>query len=526
MEWFLLSLIPYLCYGILKTKNIMYILQQNSYDDNSYLNWIKNNCLKIFVNFETLFILFGLCLIIPYNYSLILFISFYIIVFCLLEKKFKSVKAPLVITPRVKRLIITSLIFYIIPIIMMCLTFKEKYVWYYYLNLGFTMYLQYLYIYLVNIVNKPVEKQVFLNFKRRTIKKLYNKSGVKVIGITGSYGKTGCKNILSDILNVKYSSFSTPKHSNNLNGILNAINDNFDKINDIFITDMVAFKIGDIKELCDLVRPKYGIVTTIGEAHLDSFGSLENIQSGKFELVESLPSDGIGILNGDDPYQTSYKLKNDCKIIWIGIDNKEVDVYADNIKVTHDGMEFDVVFKNDKNKYHFETRLLGRANIYNILASVALGYYLGISMDELCHGVKKIKSIKYQLEIKKMGNINIIDDAYNSNPVGTRIALDVLNLMSGKKIAVTSGMSKLGKEQNNLNFQLGECMACVCDEVILIGREQTKPIFDGLVSKDYNKKQIHILQDVRKAFPLIRSLGEEETYVLLEHDLPDIFNEE
>ena len=169
--------------------------------------------------------------------------------------------------------------------------------------------------------------------------------------------------------------------------------------------------------------------------------------------------------------------------------------------------------------------MLGKANIYNILAGIALGDYLKISKEDLIRGVKKVNSIEHRLELKKMGNINIIDDAYNSNPVGSKMAIDVLGLMPGKKIIVTPGMIELGSEQYNLNFEFGREIAKVCDEVILIGKEQTKPIYDGLLKEKYDIKHVHILNDVKKAFPLINSLSEGETYALLENDLPDIFNE-
>jgi len=529
MSWFLFSLIPFFCYGALKTKKVLHILQQNWYNDgNRYLKWIKNNSKKVFMNFDVLFVVFLLGIIISYKLSIILFVAFYFVSFIILNKKIKTeqVKKPLVVTARVKRLILTSLLFYLIPVITTCLTFNEKHIWFYYLNLGLAMYLQYIYIYLINILNKPIEKQVFYHFKRQAVSKLKNMSNMSVIGITGSYGKTSSKNILSDILNIKYNAFPTPKNFNTTYGMINTINNYLDKFNDLFIAEMGAFKMGEIKEICDLVKPKYGILTTIGTAHLESFGSRENIQKGKFELIESLPSDGVGILNGDDPYQLSYNLKNSCQILWIGIDNKDVDLYAENIKLSHKGMEFDVKFKDDDNKHHFETKLLGKANIYNILAGIMLGRYLGISIEELKRGVKKVNSIEHRLELKKMGDINIIDDAYNSNPVGSKMALDVLKLMPGKRIIVTPGMIELGSEQYNLNFEFGKYIADVCDEVILIGEEQTKPIYDGLLSNKYDKNKIHILQDVKKAFPLMRSLKDGETYVLLENDLPDIFNEE
>ena len=528
MSCFLISLIPFLCYGILKTKKTLHVLQQNWYNDgNRYLKWIKNNCRKVFITFDVLFLMFIFGIIIPYKYCVILFIIFYSIAFILLKKKtrIEQVKKPLVITARVKRLILTSFLFYIIPVVFMCLSFNEKHIWIYYLNLGLSMYLQYIYIYLINVLNKPIEKQVFYHYKRQAVSKLKKMSNMSVIGITGSYGKTSSKNILSDILNIKYNAFPTPKNFNTTYGLINTINNYLDKFNDLFIAEMGAFKIGEIKEICDLVKPKYGILTTIGTAHLESFGSRDNIQKGKFELIESLPSDGVGILNGDDLYQVNYKIKNDCQIMWIGIDNKNVDLYAENIKLSHKGMAFDVKFKGDKNKYHFETKLLGKANIYNILAGILLGRHLGIGIDELKRGVKKVNSIEHRLELKKMGDINIIDDAYNSNPVGSKMALDVLKLMPGKKIIVTPGMIELGSEQYRLNFEFGKYIAESCDEVILIGKEQTKPIYDGLMIQKYNKKKIHILQDVKMAFSLMRSLKDGETYVLLENDLPDIFNE-
>lgn len=528
MNWFLLSLLLFLFYGILKTKKVLQVLQQNWYNDgNRYLKWINNNKKKVFINFDMFFPVFLLGLVIPFKYSLILFILFYMVAFFILdkEKKKEQVKLKLVVTARVKRLILTSIIIYGIIITIMCLTFNEKCVWLYYLILGFIMYLEYLYMYVINIINKPIEKCVFLHYKRQALKKLKNMGNMDIIGITGSYGKTSSKNILSDILNIKYNAFPTPKNFNTTYGMINTINNYLDKFNDLFIAEMGAFKCGEIKEICDLLHPKYGILTRIGTAHLESFGSRENIQKGKFELIESLPSDGVGVLNGDDEYQLNYRLKNKVKIIWIGIDNKDVDVYADNIKLSSTGTTFDVHFKGDKKKYHFETKLLGKANIYNILAGIALGDYLKISKKDLIRGVKKVNSIEHRLELKKMGNINIIDDAYNSNPVGSKMAIDVLNLMPGKKIIVTPGMIELGSEQYNLNFEFGREIAKVCDEVILIGKEQTKPIYDGLLKEKYDTKHIHVLNDVKKAFSLINSLSEGETYALLENDLPDIFNE-
>ena len=319
----------------------------------------------------------------------------------------------------------------------------------------------------------------------------------------------------------------TPHNYNTQYGLIITINNYLDKFNDIFIAEMGAFKMGRIKLLCDLVKPKYGIITSIGTAHLDTFGSRENVQKGKFELIESLPSDGVGILNMDDPYQVNYKLKNNCDIIWIGIDNKDADIRAKNIKIDSSGMTFDVYFKSDNITHTFNTKLLGNANIYNILAGIAFGKLMGMSLKELELGVKRIKPITHRLELKNMGDRTIIDDAYNSNPVGSKMALDVLKLMDGMKIVVTPGMIELGDEQYSLNKKFGEYISIVADYVILVGEKQTKPILDGLNDKKFSKDKIRVINDVKEAFKIIEEVKIKgtHTYILLENDLPDIFNE-
>ena len=221
----------------------------------------------------------------------------------------------------------------------------------------------------------------------------------------------------------------------------------------------------------------------------------------------------------------TYLIKNNCNVLWIGIDNKDVDLYATNIKLSSNGTSFDCIFKGDKTKYKFNTKLLGKHNVYNILAGIILGKELGLTIEELQRGVSSVKTIEHRLELKKYGNINIIDDAYNSNPVGSKMAVEVLGLMDGLKIIVTPGMIELGTKQYELNHKFGEYISKVCDYTILIGEKQTKPIYDGLLDNGYDKKKIFVLNDVRDAFPLMNKLATKNPYVLLENDLPDLFNE-
>ena len=525
MTLFLISLIPYLIFTILKTKKSFHMLQQNFYDDdNRYFKWILTNISKIVYESDILFVLIVCTLFFEIGVTIGAFIILYGIIFISYRKKKVLAKKPLVVTARIKRLSFTMFLIYFVIIIPFIVNFSYENLVYCYLLLGLITYLNYFVVMTANVINKPVEKCVYLYYKHQALKKLKNMN-IPVVGITGSYGKTSSKNIINDILNVKLNSFATPKSFNTPYGLINSINNYLDKFNDIFIAEMGAFRIGEIKQNCKIVKPKYGIITSIGEAHLESFGSRDNIMKGKFELVESLPKDGLAILNGDDEYQLKYQIKNKCDVLWIGIDNKNVDLYATNIKLSGKGTTFDCVFKEDKKKYTFNTKLLGKHNVYNILAGILLGKELGLSIEELQRGVSSVKTIEHRLELKKYGNINIIDDAYNSNPVGSKMAVEVLGLMEGLKIIVTPGMIELGSKQYELNHKFGEYISEVCDYVILIGEKQTKPIYDGLIDKNFDKKKIFVLNDVRDAFPLMNRLATKDTYVLLENDLPDLFNE-
>ena len=527
---FLLSFIPFFMYMYFVSLKSIHMLQLNFYDENHrYLKWLMKNPTKVFLTVDMFFVIFAVFVGMPSSICMALFALFYLVVLYQNYRatKKEQVKIKLAITSRVKRLLITITIIYFIPFIGFYLGYMEEYLGIYYFMMGALVYVNYFVVMVANIINIPVEHQVFLYYKRKAKKKLKEMPNLKRIGITGSYGKTSCKNILNDILNVEFISSTTPKNYNTTYGMILTVNNYLDKFNDIFIAEMGAFQRGDIKKICDFIKPQYGILTKIGTAHLESFGSQENIQKGKFELIESLPSDGIAVLNRDDELQVSYHLKNKCRVIWIGIDSEDADVRATNLKFDYRGTSFDCHFKGDKNTYHFETCLLGKNNVYNILGALALGEAFEISKEKLIVGVKKVKPIAHRLELKKMGNINLIRDDYNSNPVGAKAALDMLKLMPGKRVIVTPGMIELGSREYELNLELGRQIAKVCDEVILVGEHQTKPIQEGLQLENYPDKKIHIINNVVIAYQLLQQMKEsgKDLYALFENDLPDQYNE-
>ena len=523
----IIFLIPYFLYTYIKILHGMHMLQQNFYNEsNRYVKWIFKNKYRSLITIDLIFILLPFAFLIDSTVGFVVSIIVYLIVYIIKhnEKKKEQVKIGLVYTSRIKRLVFTTFLLY-------GLFFLEYFM---YINnylvlisiLVMLSILGYFITYMAYFLNLPIEQMIYNKYKNRAIKKLKAMNTIN-IGITGSYGKTSSKHILNDILSVKYLSYKTPGNYNTPLGIMKTVNNFMDKFQDIFVAEISisAPETHDIEKSCEIVKPKYGIITNIGIAHLESFKTQENIQKAKFKLIEALPEDGLGILNMDDPNQVNYNFKHKCRIKWIGIDNKDADIVATNIKLTYEGTEFDATFKDDNKTIHLKTCLFEKPNIYNILAALLLAKELKLSYDEMIKGVLNVKPIEHRLQIKKMREYTIIDDAYNSNPIGSKMALDVLNLMPGKKIVVTPGMIELKDKEYELNYEFGKHMASVADYVILVGKKITKPIYDGLIENGYKKENIFVTNDVKEAFPQINKVKDNKTYVLLENDLPDLFNE-
>ena len=525
---FFVALIPLYVLLFFKQKRALAVLQQNFYNQNfRYLKWIKNNFLLVILEADVYFPFLVLAINVEPLILTLLFFSYYTLAltndFRCLKTNFE--KKPLVFTPRVKRLLATSFLIYLLPIVFIFFTYKESNLIYYFLTLGFLVYVNYFVLALANYINHPIERLIFKGFLRSAKNKLAKMDHIDVIGITGSYGKTTTKYILNDILSEEFKSFKTPKSFNTENGIVKTINNDLNKLNDFFVVEMGAFKKGEIKKLTKIVNPKYGIITKIGKAHLESFKDELSIKEGKFELFDAIPDDGAVVLNFDDPFQKGHKSKTKANVIYVSLKSKKADVYAENIKYSSDETVFTIKFKKDNSSIIAKTKLLGEFNVYNILYSVALANHLDVSNKGIERAIKKLKPAENRLEVKKFNDINLIDNSYNSNPIGSSNALEVLKMQNGKKIVMTPGMIELGVKQYEENHKFGKKMSEVADYVILVGPKQTRAIFDGLMVSEYDVDKIFVVQDIKEAFKKLNEIKDDETYVLIENDLPDIFNE-
>ena len=371
-------------------------------------------------------------------------------------------------------------------------------------------------------IAQPLENRINGQFFERARKKLEERPDLIKIGITGSYGKTSTKFVLRDILSQKYRVLATPASFNTPMGLSRVINEQLKGEHQIFIAEMGH--VGDIKELCDLVHPKYGLLTSVGPQHLETFGSIENIAGTKYELIEALPEDGIAFFSSDGSYVDRLFAKCEREKYRVGFNpDRQPYMLATDIEVGPQGSRFTLKCA-DGEELRCRTRLLGKHNIQNIALCAAVARKLGLSMEEIARGVRVVEPIEHRLQLIP-GAMTIIDDAFNSNPAGSQEALNVLSGFSGRRIIVTPGMVEQGAKEDELNYAFGTQMVNCVDVAILVGPNHTKPILQGLVDSGFSRDDIHVVSELDEASALLRAIGRPGDTVLFENDLPDNYTE-
>jgi len=491
----------------------LHMYQLNSYQALSHFNWIKSKFAKEII-FRNLWLLIPIVICFSNNFIILVTgtIISYILSFVVNRKK--KYKKPLVFTNRVTRLMATMGILNLLVTV-----FSMNFI------LGIAGILLSIWtillpfsIMLANLINKPAERYINNGFIKDAKKILNSMPNLKIIGITGSYGKTSTKYFLNKLLSSKYNVLMTPGNFNTTLGVVKTIRENLRATHEIFLCEMGARHVGDIKEICDLVKPEFGIISSIGPQHLETFFNIENVINTKFELADSIPDSGKIFLN----YQNEYIKNKKCdkNIVSYGVDIDGVTYKATNITVSSSGSKFTVSGNGESQE--FRTKLIGRHNVENILGAISIANQLGISMEELVYPVKTLEPVSHRLELTKGKTATIIDDAYNSNPVGAKMALDTLNCFTGTKILITPGMVELGSKQDECNKEFGENAALVCDYIVLVGKEQTKAIYEGIKSKNFSQDKIFISDSFNEGMKWIKNINcDSEKIVLIENDLPD-----
>lgn len=354
---------------------------------------------------------------------------------------------------------------------------------------------------IVKIYDVPRNKR----FERKAAKTLAESKCVKV-GITGSFGKTSVKNMAAAILSEKYKVVATGASFNTPIGIARTVNE-IGLDCDIFLAEMGARRMGDIKELCKMVKPEYGVITGVCSQHLETFGTLDNIVREKGVLASYCKKVVLGKSASQIPAEDKLTAGEDFAI--------------EDLALNTDGTEFTLRIKEERMK--IRTALLGRAAAEDIALAAALAVALGMNAEEIRRGIDKIKPVPHRLEKSDANGVTVLDDSYNCNEAGARSAVEVLKLFDGTKWVVTPGIVELGILEAEKNEALGASFVGL-DQVVLVGETLVQAVKKGYVGAGGEKEKLRVVPTLNDAQKILAEELKRGDAVLFLNDLPDIYS--
>ena len=367
--------------------------------------------------------------------------------------------------------------------------------------------------------------------KNRIIKKATRKrerlKNLLVIGITGSYGKSSMKEILFTILKDNFNTIKTPKNINADIGIAKVFLKDATEKHDVFIVEMGAYKRGEIQKTTNMIKPQIGILTGINPQHISLFGSLQNIQKAKYELMESLPSKGLAIFNGDNEnVRALYRQCKNPKRLYStnpSIDHGSQKVLVSEISNTPKGLEISVYEDGEENVI-LKAPLLGKHNATNIVGAVTVARELGIDYTDIKRALLKVKAPPHTLQLKKgIKDSIVIDDAYASNEDGVSAALKVLDTLKGnKKICILQPLIELGDSAERVHKKIANEIAKVCDYLIVTSRDYYSIILKEAIDNGMSKDNIFCLLRPQEALRKAQELINKDDIVLVENRVSEV----
>lgn len=318
------------------------------------------------------------------------------------------------------------------------------------------------------------------------------KLGLKVVGITGSTGKTSTKDLVSAFLSGKYKVFKTKGNFNNEIGLPLMVLQ-LDSSIDVAVLEMGMSDFNEIHNLADCARPDIAMITNIGVSHIENLKTRENILKAKMEITDFFNKDNVLILNEEDDMLSTVSDK-EYKIIKTGY-NKGYDYYASNIELTRETTSFDLNFNGKTHRINLP--MVGKHNVLNALLAIAASFELGLTVEEMINGLKNMEATSMRLEFIDGDGIEIINDCYNASPDSMKAALDVLSSRDGRKIAILGTMRELGDEASNSHREVAKYANDKVDMLICSGEfiDDFKEGFEKEQIKLYNTK-VNLINDL------------------------------
>lgn len=380
---------------------------------------------------------------------------------------------------------------------------------------------------LVYLFSFPTE--FYRDYKiEKAIKKIRASENLLVIGITGSYGKSSTKEYVAQLLENNFKVLKTRGTNNTPIGIANTIIAGLKKDTKIFVVEMGAYRVGEIKEMCELVNPNIGILTSVSHQHLSLFKDINNTMEAKYELIKALPKNGIALFNGENEntknlFNKTKKRKILYNLAQSGLPgNNNQEISAFNIVIGKNFIQFDVKI-NSLIISKLKAPLLGKHNIEDILPGIYIANYLGMKDKEIRKALLRITPIEKTMIYKNnLRGIVIIDDTFNASPHAVKAVLEYMKIYKNKKILVLQPMIELGKMAKDEHYLLGKIVSNICDFLLLTNYNFYKEILKGILDQKgkcrvvvgSSSKLAALLQSTAKKGDVVVFEGKESALVL------------
>lgn len=365
------------------------------------------------------------------------------------------------------------------------------------------------------LIMKPIEDLICSRYYKMARKKIAAHKKLITIGIVGSYGKTEVKMILDTLLSTKYNVLTTRPNFSAAMGIARTVLDELNDKHQVFIAEMGAVQKGEITEMTRMIRPRYGVLTCISVNKKGAFKSAEAAAQSANELLARIPRNGMCVFGSDGGYSDRlYAIYKGNKRNAGALSGRNCYMQARHIETSISGTRFELVCEDGSHCWA-ETALLGMYSIRNIAIAATIARELGLTMEEIASGIKRLKCVKHHLQLKT-GAVNVIDDSRNTNPESAAESLKVLAGFPGRRVLVTGGFSSA--DDNGYNF--GTCIPDCADHVVLIGHLYTRGIAEALVDSGFPKASIRKADTQKEAIRLIRSIITKGDTILYEGVYP------
>jgi UDP-N-acetylmuramoyl-tripeptide--D-alanyl-D-alanine ligase len=335
---------------------------------------------------------------------------------------------------------------------------------------------------------------------------------VEVIGVTGSVGKTSTKDLTHSVLSTVYRTFKSPGNRNSILGLPLALFD-LRPHHQVAVLEMAMYTRGEIARLCELTRPRIGVVTLVGPVHMERAGSMEAIVAAKQELVEALPADGVAILNRDDARVMGMAAHTPARVFTYGLDDR-ADLWADNIhSMGLDGVRFTLHYRDEA--LSIQVPLLGRHNVHTALRATAVALVKGMGWQEIVAGLRQMDTAQLRLvAVPGPAGSIIIDDTYNSSPDSAMAALNLLADLDGRHVAVMGDMLELGRVSEESHRLVGRRVADVAEVLVTVG-ERAQWLAEEALKVGMKPTMVHMAEDVDTAVSLLESIVRPRDIVLV-----------